>query len=63
MIMMRIVGAPLAKPKKNVNVSYHGGSVETAPHVFLVLWGLRWNNNDPSGEASILQSFYKGVGS
>ena len=28
----------------------------------LVLWGSQWNNNDPSGEAAILQSFYSGVG-
>jgi len=45
---------------------YHGGiggiGVETAPKVYLVLWGSQWNNNDPSGEASILQNFYKGAG-
>ena len=48
------------------NLYYHGGTggigVETAPKVYLVLWGLQWNNNDPSGEAAILQSFYGGVG-
>jgi serine protease len=47
-------------------LSYHGGvggiGVETAPKVFLVLWGSQWNNNDPSGEAAILQSFYSGAG-
>src|SRR5215467_551224 len=47
-------------------LSYHGGmggiGVETAPKVFLVLWGSQWNNNDPSGEAAILQNFYSGVG-
>jgi hypothetical protein len=46
---------------------YHGGAggigVETAPKIYLVLWGSQWNNNDPSGEANILQSFYQGVGS
>lgn len=45
---------------------YHGGvggiGVETAPKVFLVLWGSQWNNNDPSGEANILESFYSGAG-
>lgn len=50
----------------SVNLSYHGGTggvgVETAPKVYLVLWGAQWNNNDPSGEAAILQSFYKGLG-
>jgi len=46
-------------------LSYHGGiggvGVETAPQVFLVLWGSQWSN-DPSGEAALLQSFYSGVG-
>ncbi len=45
---------------------YHGGvggvGVETAPKIYLVLWGSQWNNNDPSGEAAILQNFYNGVG-
>ncbi len=48
------------------NLYYHGGiggiGVETTPRVYLVLWGSQWNNNDPSGEASILENFYKGVG-
>jgi serine protease len=44
------------------NLFYHGGSVETAPKIYLVLWGSQWNNNDPSGEAGILQNFYSGVG-
>lgn len=48
------------------DLSYHGGiggvGVETAPKVYLVLWGSQWNNNDPSGEAAILQNFYSQVG-
>jgi len=48
------------------NLSYHGGvggiGVETAPKIYLVLWGSQWNNNDPSGEAAILTSFYQHVG-
>lgn len=48
------------------NLSYHGGTggigVETAPKVYLVLWGSQWNNNDPSGEANLLESFYSGLG-
>lgn len=48
------------------NLYYHGGTggigVETAPKVYLVFWGSQWNNNDPSGEAGILESFYSGVG-
>jgi serine protease len=50
------------------NLSYHGGvggiGVEPAPKVYLVLWGSQWNNNnDPSGEASLLQNFFTDVGS
>jgi serine protease len=50
---------------------YHGGTsdgaagtigVETAPKVYLVLWGSQWNNNDPSGEATIVETFLKGIG-
>jgi len=48
------------------DLSYHGGTggvgVETTPMIVLVLWGSQWTNNDPTGEASILQSFYSGVG-
>lgn len=48
------------------DLNYHGGisgiGVETAPRVFLVLWGSQWTNNDPSGESAKLQSFYNGVG-
>ncbi len=50
-----------ARPTRSNNLSYHGGvggiGVETAPKVYLVLWGSQWNNNDPSGESSLLQSF------
>ena len=53
------------------NLSYHGGTsdgaagtigVETAPKVYLVFWGSQWINNDPSGEAAILENFLSGVG-
>ncbi len=40
------------------NLSYHGGSVQTAPTIYLVFWGSQWNNGDPSGEALILEPFY-----
>src|SRR5579864_5437895 len=50
----------------SANLSYHGGvggiGVETAPKIYLVFWGSQWNNNDPSGEAAILQNFYNGLG-
>ena len=44
------------------NLSYHGGAIENAPKVYLVFWGSQWNNNDPSGEAAILQNFLNSVG-
>jgi serine protease len=56
------------------DLTYHGGiggiGVETPPKIYVVFWGpgrgkrhdSQWNNNDPSGEAAILQSFYSGVG-
>ena len=48
------------------NLYYHGGTggigVETAPKIYLVLWGSQWNNNDPSGEEPLLVSFFKGIG-
>ena len=48
------------------NLIYNGGTggigVETAPKIYLVFWGSQWTNNDPSGEASILESFLNAVG-
>ncbi len=53
------------------NLYYHGGvsdgssgyiSVETAPKVYLVLWGSQWNGNDPYNEAANEQNFLSGVG-
>jgi hypothetical protein len=47
------------------NLSYHGGTggigVETAPKVYLVLWGSQWAN-DPSGEEAILEKFFNNIG-
>jgi hypothetical protein len=47
------------------NLVYHGGvlgiGVETAPQVYLVLWGSHWNS-DPSGESGILTNFLGSVG-
>ncbi len=55
------------QPASTANdLNYHGGiggvGVETAPKVYLVLWGSQWNNNDPSGEATVLENFYSGAG-
>jgi hypothetical protein len=50
------------RPTRTNNLSYRGGvggiGVETAPKVYLVLWGSQWNGNDPSGEESLLASFF-----
>ena len=52
------------------NLYYHGGTsdgllgrigVETAPRIYLVFWGSQWDNNDPSGEAGILENFLPGA--
>ena len=55
-----------ARPNRSNNLAYNGGvggiGVETAPKVYLVLWGSQWNGNDPSGEAARVQSFVQGVG-
>ena len=45
-------------------LNYHGGNpgvITGGNKVYLVYWGSQWNN-DPSGEASIQQSFFNGVG-
>jgi serine protease len=65
--VMRVFKGKPARPTRGAsNLSYHGGvggiGVETAPKVYLVLWGSQWTNNDPSSEASLLQSFYSRVG-
>ena len=50
----------------STNLSYHGGTggigVETSPKIYLVFWGSQWNNNDPSGEAALLESFVSSMG-
>src|SRR5258708_2569136 len=66
----RAAEAREAKPQGQAStandLNYHGGvggiGVETAPKIYLVLWGSQWNNNDPSGEAGILENFYNGAG-
>ena len=54
-----------ARPRRTNNLSYNGGvggiGVETAPKVYLILWGSQWSS-DPSGESSILQNFFNHVG-
>jgi serine protease len=63
---VREAASPAARAQAGGNLSFHGGTggvgVETAPKIFLVLWGSQWNNNDPSGEEAILDNFYSNVG-
>src|SRR3954452_18972466 len=55
-----------ARPRRTNNLAYRGGvgaiGVETAPKVYLVLWGSQWNSNDPMGEPAILQIFLPDAG-
>jgi serine protease len=55
-----------ARPTRTNNLAYQGGvggiGVETAPKVYLVLWGSQWNSNDPSTEESLLASFFSKAG-
>ncbi|MGZ6392199.1 MAG: hypothetical protein ACXWQZ_23420 [Ktedonobacterales bacterium] len=65
--LMQVRGArPIGGASTN-DLYYHGGvggyGVETGgDKVYLVYWGSQWNSNDPSGEASIQQNFFNGVG-
>ena len=48
------------------NLYYHGGTggigVETAPKIYLIFWGSQWVNNDPSGEAALVEPFLASIG-
>jgi hypothetical protein len=66
--VMRVYGGHGNRPgggSASNNLSYHGGTggigVETAPKVYLVLWGSQWSS-DPSDEAGILHDFLSGAG-
>jgi hypothetical protein len=63
--LMRVFKGKAARPTRSGNLYYHGGvggiGVETAPKVYLVLWGSGWSS-DPSGESSVLTSFLGKVG-
>jgi serine protease len=65
-VAARAAGGRVGGSSTASNLSYRGGTggigVETAPKIYLVLWGSQWNGNDPSGEAGILESFYSAVG-
>jgi serine protease len=45
------------------NLLYHGGPVQTQPHLYVVFWGKSWNNGgDPYGVAAQLIGFYSVIG-
>ena len=45
------------------DLSRHGGPVQHSPHVYLLLWGPKWNTTGlPSQVASYLAAFYSGLG-
>ncbi|HJQ48994.1 MAG TPA: hypothetical protein VJ838_00565 [Gaiellaceae bacterium] len=67
--IMRPLGfkpAKPARPRRTNNLQYGGGvagiGVETAPKLYLVLWGSQWTDNDPQGEEALLASFFGNVG-
>jgi hypothetical protein len=67
--VMRVFKGKPARPTHSNNLAYRGGvggiGVETAPKLYLVVWGSQWGtngSNDPSGEVGILTSFYSKVG-
>ena len=62
----RAARAAAKRAPRSPELTYGGGTagigVETAPKIYLVVWGSQWNGNDPSGEIAILNSFYDGIG-
>jgi serine protease len=65
-VIMRTKGAAKSTTVAPAPLTYHGGVNGTgviagASKVYLVYWGSQWNNNDPSGEAAIQQSFFRDV--
>jgi serine protease len=52
---------PLAASLLKYGGGVGGIGVETAPKVYLVFYGSQWSS-DPSGEKTILQNFFTGVG-
>ncbi|MHB1596038.1 MAG: ricin-type beta-trefoil lectin domain protein [Streptosporangiaceae bacterium] len=47
----------------NCDLTYHGGPVQTSPHIYLVFWGPNWQSNSAQkASAKYLTNFYKGLG-
>lgn len=65
--VMGVRGALAPKASTANDLTYHGGVsgsgvVTGSDKVYLVYWGSQWNSNDPSGEATLQQSFFNHVG-
>jgi hypothetical protein len=54
-------GRAAARPAATSLLTYHGGSIVTAPSVYIVYWGSQWGSgsitNDPAGEAPLQLAF------
>ena len=48
-------------PSASGNLQYGGGSIQSVPKIYVVYWQFP-TYGDPSGEQSILHSFYSGIG-
>jgi hypothetical protein len=47
----------------NCDVSYHGGPVQTRPHLYVVFWGPTWRTNKTEKTvARYVTAFYEGIG-
>lgn len=59
------LAAGIAAASTANDLIYNGGTsgigVETAPKIYLVFWGSQWSS-DPSGEATLLEQFFNGIG-
>jgi hypothetical protein len=53
-----------SNPTSTAQLISHGNAVQTAPRIYLVLWGPTWGTStgDPYGVASRLHYFYQGLG-
>jgi hypothetical protein len=51
-----------SNPTSTKQLLYHGGAVQTSPHIYLVFWGPTWfSGGDPYGAANRLHYFVSGV--
>lgn len=56
------VGKAAGSGTSTALMTYHGGAVQTAPRIYLVLWGSQWQTTgDPNGVANQLHYFFSGI--